>query len=174
MEGARQFQDRSVRGASGRVGWAYAGGLRRSGDRSQGMLDQNLSFKPRKQFSATTPKPSPPSSRTPPPPASKSSDLRLLSSAHRPLITDYRLPISAFCFPNLCFSHTAVPTAPNAKRSHKSEFDFPSLQVSAFTLRPFTAFQYFRSQVSGFSLSASSFLFSWLTGTGGGLKEDLS
>ena len=39
MEGARQFQDRVVRCASGRVGWAHVGGLRRSGGRSQGMLD---------------------------------------------------------------------------------------------------------------------------------------
>ena len=28
-----QFQDRVVRGASGRVGWAYVGGLRRSSGR---------------------------------------------------------------------------------------------------------------------------------------------
>ena len=35
----RQFQDRVVRGASGRVGWAYVGGLRRSTDGSQVMLD---------------------------------------------------------------------------------------------------------------------------------------
>ena len=39
MEGSRQFQDRGVRRASGRVGWAYVGGLRRSDDRPQGMLD---------------------------------------------------------------------------------------------------------------------------------------
>src|SRR5579859_3679378 len=39
MEGARQFQDRGVRRTSGRVGWAYVGGLRRSGGRSQGVLD---------------------------------------------------------------------------------------------------------------------------------------
>jgi hypothetical protein len=39
MEGSRKFQDRVVRSASGRMGWAYVGGLRRSSDRSQGMLD---------------------------------------------------------------------------------------------------------------------------------------
>jgi hypothetical protein len=39
MEGARKFQDRVVRSASGRMGWAYVGGLRRSSDRSQGMLN---------------------------------------------------------------------------------------------------------------------------------------
>src|SRR5712691_5248044 len=39
MEGARQFQDRVVRCASGRVGWAHVGGLRRSVDRSQVLLD---------------------------------------------------------------------------------------------------------------------------------------
>src|SRR5947208_14511319 len=35
MEGARQFQDRILRDTSRRVGWAYAGRVRRSGDHSQ-------------------------------------------------------------------------------------------------------------------------------------------
>jgi hypothetical protein len=39
MEGTCQFQGRVVRCASGRVGWAYVGGLRRSGGGPQGMLD---------------------------------------------------------------------------------------------------------------------------------------
>src|SRR2546430_12827439 len=43
MEGARQFQDRGVRGASGRVGWAYAGGLRRSADRKSTRLNSSHS-----------------------------------------------------------------------------------------------------------------------------------
>src|SRR5712692_5182674 len=39
MEGARQFQDRILRDTSRRVGWAYAGRVRRSGDHSQVLLD---------------------------------------------------------------------------------------------------------------------------------------
>src|SRR5229473_1087633 len=39
MEGARQFQNRVVRCASGRVGWAHVGGLRRSVGHSQVLLD---------------------------------------------------------------------------------------------------------------------------------------
>src|ERR1700685_1993541 len=37
--GAGQFQDRVFRGACGRVGWAYVGGMRRSTNDSQGLLD---------------------------------------------------------------------------------------------------------------------------------------
>ena len=39
MEGARRIQDRVVRSASGRVGWARVSGLRRSVGRSQVLLD---------------------------------------------------------------------------------------------------------------------------------------
>ncbi len=39
MEDARRIQDRVVRSASGRVGWAGVSGLRRSVDRSQVLLD---------------------------------------------------------------------------------------------------------------------------------------
>src|SRR5437870_1006306 len=39
MEGARQFQDRILRDTGRRVGWAYAGRVRRSGDHSQVLLD---------------------------------------------------------------------------------------------------------------------------------------
>ncbi len=39
MEGAGELQDRGVRYTPGRVGWAYAGGLRRSDDGSQVLLD---------------------------------------------------------------------------------------------------------------------------------------
>src|SRR6059058_2870964 len=39
MEGARQFQDRLLRDTNRRVGWAYAGGMRRSTDHSQILFD---------------------------------------------------------------------------------------------------------------------------------------
>src|ERR1700693_1386305 len=39
MEGARQFQDRILRNTSWRVGWAYAGRVRRSGGHSQVLFD---------------------------------------------------------------------------------------------------------------------------------------
>src|SRR3989442_11004054 len=39
MEGACQFHDRILRDTSRRVGWPYAGRVRRSGDHSQVLLD---------------------------------------------------------------------------------------------------------------------------------------
>src|SRR6185369_9875673 len=39
MEGAREFQDRILRDTSRRVGWAYAGRVRRSGGNSQVLFD---------------------------------------------------------------------------------------------------------------------------------------
>src|SRR6266478_8700038 len=39
MEGARQFQDRILCDTSRRVGWAYAGRVRRSGDHPQVLFD---------------------------------------------------------------------------------------------------------------------------------------
>src|SRR6266508_276076 len=39
MEGTRQFQNRILRDTSRRVGWTYAGRVRRSGDHSQVLFD---------------------------------------------------------------------------------------------------------------------------------------